>query len=84
MTQIGLHERPFELDFLQILVKEVLVQASFGASLQAWDHTMTLFAQGRVNTEPVVSDVVPITQWEKAFEKINNREGLKVLLQPED
>ena len=83
-TQVGLHDRPFELDFLKILLKELKVTGSFGASLEAWDRTMTLFAQGRVRTEPVVSDVLSLSDWEKGFDKINKREGLKILLEPED
>ncbi len=83
-TQVGLHDRPFELDFLKVLTKELKVTGSFGASLEAWDRTMILFAQGKVQTEPVVSDILPLAEWEAGFNKINTRQGLKILLQPEE
>jgi L-iditol 2-dehydrogenase len=83
-TQIGLHEHPFELDFVQILLKDLRITASFASSLEAWVRAMTILSQGRVQTEPLVSDILPLSQWEKAFDKINKREGLKILLQPED
>ena len=83
-TQIGLHDHPFEFDFLQILMKDLRVSGSFASSLEAWDRAMVLLAQGKVQTEPLVSDILPLSDWEKGFEKINNREGLKILLQPED
>jgi L-iditol 2-dehydrogenase len=84
LTQIGLHEHPFELDVLQILMKDLTVRASFASSLEAWDRAMVLLGQGKVQTEPLVSDILPLSEWEKGFEKINKREGLKILLQPED
>jgi L-iditol 2-dehydrogenase len=83
-TQIGLHEHPFELDVLQILLKDLTFKASFASSLEAWDRAMILLGQGKVQTEPVVSDILPLSDWEKGFDKINRREGLKILLQPED
>jgi L-iditol 2-dehydrogenase len=82
--QIGLHDKPFELDFLQILTKELTVKGSFASSLPAWDLALTLLGQGKVQTEPVVSDILALSEWEKGFAKILNREGLKILLQPED
>ena len=83
-TQIGLHDHPFEFDFLKILIKELRVVGSFASSLESWDRTMTLFRQGKIQTEPLVSDVLPLSEWEKGFEKINKRDGLKILLEPED
>lgn len=83
LTQIGLHDHPFELDFLQILLKELRVVGSFASSLESWDRTMTLLGQGKLLIEPLISDVLPLSDWEKGFEKINNREGLKILLEPE-
>jgi L-iditol 2-dehydrogenase len=83
-TQIGLHDKPFEFDVLQILYKEIKFTGSFASSLDAWDRAMVLFKGGKIQAEPIVSDILPLTQWEKGFEKINNREGLKILLEPED
>jgi len=83
-TQIGLHDHPFEFDFLKILTKQLVVRGSFASALDAWDRTMTLLGQGKVQTEPLVSAILPLSEWDKGFDMINRREGLKILLEPED
>ena len=83
-TQIGLHEEPFQFDFLQILLKEVNVVASFATVFENWDRTLLLMGQQKVNLEAMVSDVLPLTDWETAWKRIEAREGLKILLTPVD
>jgi threonine dehydrogenase-like Zn-dependent dehydrogenase len=41
-------------------------------------------AMGKVKTRPLVTDVMPITDWQKGFEKFEKKDGLKIVLQPVD
>ena len=63
-------------------LKEITIKTSFAGSLDAWDRTMILLDQGKIDLAPLVSDVFTLTEWEKAFEKIFKKEGIKIMLEP--
>ena len=82
-TQIGLHSKSFEMDFRQILLKDLVVKGSFASSLGSWERSSVLLSQGKIQIGPIVSDILPLSDWENGFNKVNNHEGLKILLEPE-
>ncbi|MGI6037206.1 MAG: zinc-dependent alcohol dehydrogenase [Limnochordia bacterium] len=82
--QIGLFGKPIEIDFEQICYKEVRVSGSFSQKWSAWDRSLRLLDRGLVKTNPLVSDILPLTEWEEAFRKFEAKEGLKIVLQPVD
>lgn len=82
--QIGLFGKPIEIDFEQICYKEVKVSGSFSQKWSAWDRGLRLLGRGLVQTKPLVSHVMPLTQWEEAFQMFEAKEGLKLILQPVD
>jgi L-iditol 2-dehydrogenase len=45
---------------------------------------MRLLERGLVQTRPLVSHVLPLTEWEEAFRMFESKEGLKLVLQPVD
>lgn len=79
MTQIGLHSKPFEIDFFKAELKEITIKTSFAGSLQSWDKTMALLQQGKIELAPIISDVVPISDWQNAFDRLMRKEGMKIL-----
>jgi threonine dehydrogenase-like Zn-dependent dehydrogenase len=44
---------------------------------------LKLLESGKVQTAPLVSDVLPIRQWESAFERFGSKQGIKFVLTPE-
>lgn len=84
LMQIGLHGRPFEIDFLKAEIKELTLRTSFAGSLQSWDRTMRLLQQDKIKLKPLISDVLPITDWKTAFDRLERKEGMKILLKPVD
>ena len=45
---------------------------------------MNIFAQGKLRLDDLVSTTLPITEWQRAFDMVSDRGGLKVLLYPVD
>ena len=45
---------------------------------------MSIFAQGHVRLDDMVSATLPITEWQRAFDMVEDRSALKVLLYPVD
>jgi threonine dehydrogenase-like Zn-dependent dehydrogenase len=58
------------------------VTGSLGSTWASWEKAIQLIALGTVNTRVLVSDIMPITDWEKAFAKFEAKEGLKLVLTP--
>ena len=83
-TQMGLFGRPITIDFEKVAYKELKVTGFFAQVPSAWERALKLLEQRKVNLKPIVSHIFPITEWRKAFEIVENHEGLKVVLQPVD
>jgi L-iditol 2-dehydrogenase len=83
-TQLGLASRPFELDFSLVAYKELQVTGSLGQRWPAWEHSLDLMRRGQVDVHRLVSHILPLEDWRKAFEMIEARQGLKIVLQPAD
>jgi L-iditol 2-dehydrogenase len=83
-TQIGLFGRPIEFDLEKMVYKELELRGSFSYKWTTWKRTLEMLLQGRVNLKPLISDIMPISRWEEAFRKQAEKEGLKIILTPED
>jgi L-iditol 2-dehydrogenase len=81
-TQMGLFGTPISIDFEKIAYKELRVTGSFAQRWTAWKKALSLVSQGKVKIAPLISDVIPLSRWEEAFEKFEAKEGLKILLDP--
>jgi L-iditol 2-dehydrogenase len=81
-TQIGLFGKSIEINFEAIAYKELVVTGSFSQRWTAWDTSLRLLEQGMVKTEPLVTDIYPISQWKEAFAKFESKEGGKIILKP--
>jgi L-iditol 2-dehydrogenase len=83
-TQLGLTGHPFELDFDLIAYKELTVKGMLGQRWTSWRRGMKLLEGGQVKTEELVSDILPLSRWQEGFEKMRRKEGLKIILNPQD
>jgi L-iditol 2-dehydrogenase len=81
-TQIGLFGQPVTVDFERIAYKELQVTGSFAQRWTAWVRTLALVERGAIQLAPLISDVLPLTAWEEGFEKLERKEGLKIILEP--
>jgi L-iditol 2-dehydrogenase len=81
-AQIGLFGKPISWDLDTVCYKELTVTGSNASVPSAWARALRLMADGIVDTESLVSEVFPVTEWRKAFDIFENRSGLKTVLQP--
>ena len=82
-TQLGLTGRPFSLDFDLVAYKEIIVRGMLGQRWTSWNRGLKMLSKGLVKTEPLISDVLPLSQWEIGFQKFRRKEGIKIILKPE-
>ena len=82
ILQIGIPGRPVEVVMDQVAWKEVRIVGTFGQKDTAWRTAIRLMAEKRVDMEALVSDIVPLSEWESGFRLAGEGAGVKVLLDP--
>ena len=82
-SQMGLPGNPIEIDFEQIAYKELQVSGGIGQRRPAWKRALTLMETGQIPARKLISHEFPLADWERAFERAESQEGMKLLLRPE-
>ena len=47
------------------------------------EKSLQMMMTGKVNPHPLVSHTMPMSEWRQAFEILQNRQGIKILLFPD-
>jgi len=81
-VQMGLFGKPIELDLDLIAYKELRMSGSIAQKWSAWRTALALMAAGKVRLEPLVTDVLPLREWQDGFRRFREKSGLKVVLTP--
>lgn len=82
--QMGLFGKPIEIDFQLVTTKELRVYGSVNSKWTTWTTMMKLLERGLVQTRDLVTDILPLSQWKIGFDKHEKREGIKIVLVPEE
>ena len=83
-TQVGIFGKPLQVDLDKVVVKQLHLQGSMCHTWQTWERTMRFLRQGIVDLRPLVTNRLPLSRWEEAFQGVLAREQIKVLLYPEE
>ena len=75
-------KRPVELDWDAAMSKVITLYFNLSTTYTSWDKTLAMIANGSVNVDPVITHKLPLTEWEKGFEVVENLEALKVVFHP--
>lgn len=81
-VHVGIFGRPVTLDLDQLLYHEVTYTSGFASTPGSWQRAMALLDAGLISLDPLISDVVPLDQWERAFDATRAGEGMKFVLDP--
>ncbi|MFO7900497.1 MAG: zinc-binding dehydrogenase, partial [Planctomycetota bacterium] len=82
-VQAGILHREVSLDFDDVFfVRELTLAGSHTSNPRSWELALRLLAAGSVDLEPLVSESLPLAEWERAFELIRTRRAVKVVLTP--
>ena len=82
VVQIGLRGAPVEVPFDEICFRELTVTSGNASTPRSWLRALELLEAGRVELEPLVTEVVPLVEWERAFEASRSAAGVKFVLDP--
>ncbi|MBT2727448.1 alcohol dehydrogenase catalytic domain-containing protein [Bacillus sp. ISL-75] len=78
--QIGIVGSTVEMDIDSILYKQIQIFGSFAHSMQTWEKVKKILSTKTIDLKPIITDVIPLSEWERAFEIIESRECGKVLM----
>ncbi len=83
-TQMGLVGQKVSFNIDQIIHKEITVKGGNASVPGAWVRALKLMETEKVKIKPLISHVLPISEWEKAFNIFKEKSGLKIVLTPID
>ena len=81
-VHVGIFGTPVTIDLDRILFKEIVYTSGFASTPGSWVRAMALLEAGLVELDPLVSEVVPIAQWQRAFDATRRGEGMKFVIDP--
>jgi len=82
MVQVGLAGRSIEIDYDRICLKEITLRGSFTHNHRTWLKAVALLSDPRLKLDVLVSGEFPLQQWRAVFDRCEQSQGLKYLLNP--
>jgi L-iditol 2-dehydrogenase len=82
IVQMGLVGKPVTLPFDLVCFHELTITSGFASTPASWRKALELVGGRRVSLEPLLSEVVPLEEWERAFAATRAAEGIKFVLAP--
>ena len=83
LVQIGLAGRPVTVPFDEICYRELTVTGGNASTSASWRRALALLEAGAVDLGTLVTEVVPLAEWERAFSGHPRRPRDQVRARPE-
>jgi L-iditol 2-dehydrogenase len=81
-VQIGVFGKPVTVPLDRVFQKELELTSGFASTPRSWGRALALIEERRVELAPLVSDVVPLSAWERVFADLRASKGIKVVFDP--
>jgi L-iditol 2-dehydrogenase len=84
ITKIGWGPGPVNFSLDPLISKSVTLKGHFSHTWDVWEKCLTLIANGQADIETLITHELSIEEWEKAFELVESKQAVKVILKPVD
>jgi L-iditol 2-dehydrogenase len=81
-VQIGLAGKPVPVPLDEVCYRELTATSGNASTPASWRRALALVEAGAVRLEPLVSEIVPLAEWERAFAATRAGVGVKLVLDP--
>jgi L-iditol 2-dehydrogenase len=81
-VQVGLAGRPVTVPLDEVCYRELTLSSGNASTPRSWRRALELIETRAVDLEPLVTAVLPLADWERAFAATRAGEGIKVVLDP--
>ena len=82
-VQIGLTGRPVAVPFDLVCFHELTIRSGFASTPSSWRKALELVSAGAVELDPLLTEVVPLAEWERSFAATRAAEGITFVLDPQ-
>jgi L-iditol 2-dehydrogenase len=82
LVQIGLAGKPVAIPFDQVCYRELTVTSGNASTPRSWRRALELIGDHRVVLKALVTEVVPLAEWERAFAATRAGSGIKYVIDP--
>lgn len=82
ITKIGWGREPVNFSLDPLISKSVTFKGHFSHTWDVWEKCLTLMSKELIDLERIITHEFKIDQWEKAFELLESRDAVKVVLKP--
>lgn len=82
IVRIGMSPKPFNDTLDTFATKSVTIRGHMGYNQESWRNTLSLASCGKLNLKSIITDVMPLENYEAGFEKMRNQTASKVILIP--
>lgn len=79
----GLGEGPWDVDMRRVAYRNLSIHGQWGGNDRYIPVAIEAMRSGTLELEGLISDVVPLAEWERGFELARSQQGIKVLLAPD-
>lgn len=81
-VQVGLAGKPVAVPLDEICYRELTITSGNASTPGSWRQALGLIERGEVELAPLVSEIVPLGEWERAFAATRAGAGVKIVLDP--
>jgi len=81
-VQVGLAGKPIELPVDEVCFRELTVTGGNASTPASWRRALRLIESRAIDLQALVSEIVPLIEWERAFAATRSGDGIKFVLDP--
>ncbi|MFC1712348.1 zinc-binding dehydrogenase [Candidatus Poribacteria bacterium] len=78
----GLGDGPWNVNMRRVAYRSLKILGKWGGNQAYLEESVELMLSGKLKMATTITDVIPLTKWQDAFEKARRCEGVKILLDP--
>jgi alcohol dehydrogenase/L-iditol 2-dehydrogenase len=67
-----------------LVQKAVTLQGSYSHNWSIWEKVISLLSTGKIDLDPILNRVSPLSEWHEAFEEMHSGGIVKGVLHPCD
>lgn len=81
---VGLSENPAQFLPINFALNEIEMIGIRAYNPKTWETCLNILSSGKIDLRPVITHRLPLDEGERGFQLLQQREGLKILLKPEN
>ncbi len=82
ITKIGWFMNKIDVNFDTLIRKNVSLQGSFSHNYEIWEKCIKLLSQKKITIKDIITNIYSLNKWDEAYNLLEERKALKILLKP--